>query len=174
MQITPSRQDPATPAQDNERAAQIPSVMPKITFIVEWENAVDVEDEWVTVAVQALAKELEACAPNFAERPTLLYLFNDKIVSERGVRDFLREHAPDIEAHCNLDFVVAPDLTYYKLKNYGAQLAKTDIVAFIDSDAAPQPGWTEAILAPSRIRRFSLSLVLRRSLTATCCRAPWP
>ena len=122
--------------------------LPNVTFVVEWENAIDVEDRWVSAAAQALAAELERCAPRFAERPVLLYLFNDAIVSEQEIRGFLADHAPGIESHCELSFVVAPDLTYYKLKNHGATLAKTDLVVFIDSDAAPQPGWVEAILAP--------------------------
>lgn len=150
MQKTLNRQNSAASARHGENATEDQAVLPKITFVVEWENAIDVEDQWVSTAAQALAKELEDCAPRFVERPALLYLFNDKIVSEREIRAFLKDHAPGIESHCDLSFVVAPDLTYYKLKNYGAQLAKTDIVAFVDSDAAPQPGWVEAILAPFR------------------------
>ena len=47
-----------------------------------------------------------------------------------------------------LELVPTPGLTYYKLKNRGMQMASTDISVMLDSDAAPCPGWIEAMVKP--------------------------
>jgi hypothetical protein len=44
--------------------------------------------------------------------------------------------------------VRVPDSRYYELKNRGAAEAAGDIVVFLDSDAIPEPGWLESLLAP--------------------------
>jgi hypothetical protein len=41
-----------------------------------------------------------------------------------------------------------PDSRYYELKNHGASEATGGILVFLDSDAVPEPGWLEALLAP--------------------------
>nr|WP_277622702.1 glycosyltransferase [Sphingomonas telluris] len=48
----------------------------------------------------------------------------------------------------DLEIVPTDGLTYYKLKNFGIGRAKTNISIMLDSDAAPQPGWLEALLKP--------------------------
>ena len=36
-------------------------LLPPVTFIVEWENAIDVEDDWTAKAMSAFQAELERC-----------------------------------------------------------------------------------------------------------------
>jgi glycosyltransferase involved in cell wall biosynthesis len=39
-------------------------------------------------------------------------------------------------------------LGYYEMKNLGVRHAEGDIVAFVDSDTLPEPGWLSTLLAP--------------------------
>ena len=47
-----------------------------VTIIVEWENAIDVEDEWTARAMAALERELGAERRDMAEAPRILYLYD--------------------------------------------------------------------------------------------------
>jgi glycosyltransferase involved in cell wall biosynthesis len=49
-----------------------------------------------------------------------------------------------------VEAVGADGAHYYQLKNVGAQQAAGEIIAFIDSDTCPEPGWLEAIASGIR------------------------
>lgn len=78
--------------------------------------------------------------------------------------------AEEIGPFAALRCVSVPHAHYYELKNHGARLARGEIVALIDSDTCPDPGWMEAIahgfsngaLIQSGITKF------RRALSKTC------
>lgn len=122
--------------------------LPPITVLIEWENAEDVDDFWVKRALVAFQDELERHHNKFDVKPTVLYLFDRTTVKENEIRDYLSTNAPKLASLSNLRLEPTDGLTYYKLKNHGVQLAQTDIVVMLDSDAAPQPGWLPNILAP--------------------------
>ena len=48
--------------------------LPAVTIVIEWENAIDVEDKWTSAAMVALERELAAVAPKMAEKPRITYL----------------------------------------------------------------------------------------------------
>jgi hypothetical protein len=122
--------------------------IPPVTILIEWENAQDVADVWVRRALAALEQELQRQQVRFSEKPIVLYLFNASAVDEAHIRREIALAAPKLEQLCTLRFTPTPGLTYYKLKNHGVALTKTDLVAMLDSDAAPQPGWLPALLQP--------------------------
>jgi len=122
--------------------------LPPVTILIEWENAQDVEDVWVRRALSALQDELQRQQSRLSEKPRVMYLFNQRAVSEQDIRREIEIAAPRLEEFCALEFKPTPGLTYYKLKNYGVSETKTDLVAMVDSDAAPQPGWLPALLQP--------------------------
>jgi len=122
--------------------------LPPVTFVVEWENAIDVEDDWAKKAMTSFQDELERNSNRFAEKPTILYLYDEGAVSEATIAGVIDTVAPKLRELADLQIVATPGLTYYKLKNHGVGMAKTDLVVFLDSDAGPQPGWLEALLAP--------------------------
>lgn len=43
-----------------------------------------------------------------------------------------------------VQYVEAPDAHYYELKNLGARASRGSILAFLDSDVVPLPGWLQA------------------------------
>lgn len=122
--------------------------LPEVTIVIEWENAIDVEEKWTRKAILDLESELRASVEHFAKLPVVLYLYDSNRVSEQGIRSQIASAASDIASLCHLRIEPAPGLTYYQLKNRGAEIAETDIVVMLDSDAGPCPGWLRAILAP--------------------------
>ncbi len=128
--------------------AQSAKAIPPITIIIEWENAIDVEDEWAKRAMTNFQNELERCHNRMSEKPTVMYLYDQGAVAESTIRDTIAVAAPRLEEFCELKVIATPGLTYYKLKNFGVQNTKTDLVVFLDSDAGPQPGWLENLVKP--------------------------
>jgi hypothetical protein len=124
------------------------SMLPAVTILIEWENAQDVEDMWVRRALVALQDELERQRGRMSEPARVLYLFDPGKVGADDIRRQIDQAAPRLANAARLEFQPAPGLTYYKLKNFGVGLTRTDLVAMLDSDAAPEPGWLPGLLAP--------------------------
>ena len=122
--------------------------LPPFTVLIEWENAIDVEDEWTAKAMKAFESELARCGDQLSERPKVMYLYNRNTVSERVIHDVIDQVAPKLRELADLDLVPTPGLSYYQLKNYGAERTTTEFVILLDSDAGPQPGWLPGLLKP--------------------------
>jgi hypothetical protein len=122
--------------------------LPAVTIVVEWENAIDVEDKWTQRAMLAFQEELRRCAPRFKQRPRVMYLYDKNSVSEQSIQKVITQAAPDLSHLAELELVPTAGLTYYKLKNHGAQLAKTEITILLDCDAGPRPGWLTGMVEP--------------------------
>lgn len=123
-------------------------LLPPVTFIVEWGNAIVVDDRWAKKAILAFQDELERCSNRFARKPGIMYLFDENAVRESTIRDVIDQVAPKLAKLADLELVATPGLTYYKLKNHGVSRAETDLVVMLDSDVSPQPGWLEGLLSP--------------------------
>lgn len=122
--------------------------LPAVTILIEWENAMDVEAYWVHRALQAFTAELAHCQDEMSTPARVLYLYDRSRVQEQDIRDTIAKVAPRLPALCTLELVPTPGLTYYQLKNYGAQRTTTEFVVMLDSDAAPQPDWLSGLLQP--------------------------
>jgi Glycosyl transferase family 2 len=122
--------------------------LPAVTIVVEWENAIDVEDKWTQVAMSALERELASVASKMAAKPRVTYLYDRNAVAAGIIEQALATTAPRLRDHAEVEIVPTDGLTYYKLKNFGIGRATTDISIMLDSDAAPQPGWLEGLLKP--------------------------
>lgn len=125
------------------------AVPPPVTIVIEWENAIDVEDEWTRVAMVALERELVSVAARFPDaRPRVTYLYDSTAVEPGTIERTIDRVAPRIREAADVEIVAAPGLTYYKLKNFGISRADTELSIMLDSDAAPQPGWLENLVKP--------------------------
>ena len=124
------------------------SSLPPCTIVIEWENAIDVDDEWACRAVTGLQRELAATAPLMPARPVVSYLYDRHAVDPATIRRVIDQAAPTLGDVAEVEIVPTEGLSYYELKNHGAERATTDLTVFLDSDAAPQPGWLGHMLAP--------------------------
>ena len=43
------------------------NALPPVTIVIEWENAIDVDDNWTGTAMAALERELTKIRPNIAQ-----------------------------------------------------------------------------------------------------------
>lgn len=123
-------------------------VFPPVTIIIEWENAIDVEDKWTQRAMSSFESELDRCHNMMSTKPRVMYLYDSGAVDEKAIRKTIASAAPRLGELADVELVPTPGLTYYKLKNYGVQKTSTDLVIFLDSDAGPQPGWLAGLLKP--------------------------
>lgn len=122
--------------------------LPPVTIVIEWENAIDVEDDWTEKAMAGLQRELESVAGRTKARPHVTYLYNGNVIGPEAIERVIAKAAPRLGELADLEILAAPDLTYYKLKNFGISRSTTDISVMLDSDASPQPGWLEGLLKP--------------------------
>jgi hypothetical protein len=122
--------------------------LPAVTIVIEWENAIDVEDRWTRVAMAALEREIANVAPRMRAKPSIMYLYDKKVVDRAIIDRTLGSTAPRLRELADLEIVGTDGLTYYKLKNYGISRATTELSIMLDSDAAPQPGWLENLIEP--------------------------
>lgn len=118
------------------------------TIVIEWENAIDVEDEWADRAVAGLQSELAAIAPSLREKPLVTYLFNSEAVTAAAIERAIADAAPRLPELAKVEIIPSPALSYYELKNHGAARAETEVTIFLDSDAAPQAGWLRGMVEP--------------------------
>ena len=122
--------------------------IPPVTIVIEWENAIDVEDHWTDAAMAGLASELKAVAGRTAAPVKVVYLYDETAVDPGAIRATMARAAPDLADLCALEILPTPGLTYYQLKNFGVARSTTELTVMLDSDAGPQPGWLEGLLAP--------------------------
>jgi len=122
--------------------------LPAVTLVIEWENAIDVEDEWTGKAMSALERELRAVGPRMPAKPRVLYLYDQGAVPAGAIEGAIARVAPGLREVAEIEIVPTPGLSYYKLKNEGVALSRTELSVMLDSDAAPQPGWLENLLSP--------------------------
>lgn len=122
--------------------------LPPVTIVIEWENAIDVEDDWTEKAMSGLQRELESVASRLTTKPHVTYLYNERVVDPEAIRRVIAKAAPRLPELAELEILPTPGLTYYKLKNFGISRSTTDVSIMLDSDASPQPGWLEGLLKP--------------------------
>ena len=56
------------------------AALPAVTIVIEWENAIDVEDKWTKAAMAALQREIEEVAPRMSAKPRIMYLYDRNAV----------------------------------------------------------------------------------------------
>ena len=122
--------------------------LPAITIVIEWENAIDVADEWTRKAMAALLEELSAASGLFRSKPRIIYLYDSSKVPTGTIEKAIQAVAPQLVQLADVETLPTPGLSYYKLKNYGIARSQTELTVMLDSDAAPQEGWLENLLEP--------------------------
>lgn len=119
-----------------------------ITIAIEWENPRDVGTTWTDRALAGLDAELAREQARSPGRPEILFLYDSNAIDPESIRRGLARSAPTLDRRTEIRLVATDGLTYYQLKNRGAELATTPYTVLLDSDACPQPGWLRGLLAP--------------------------
>jgi hypothetical protein len=109
---------------------------PDVSVVVEWDNSALAGSERARQALAGLATEANASSRRLE---ILLCYGEDAAPQSEGAGDGL-------PAGCRM--LRVPGGRYYELKNHGVAAAKGALVAFLDSDAVPGPGWLNALLEP--------------------------
>lgn len=131
-----------------KKATKQAARLPAVTIVIEWENAIDVEDKWTGAAMAALEREIAGAAQRMSAKPRIMYLYDKNAVDPRVIEKALATTAPRLKELADLEVIPTDGLTYYKLKNYGIGCSTTALSIMLDSDAAPQPGWLENLIKP--------------------------
>ena len=65
--------------------------LPAVTIVIEWENAIDVEDKWTAAAMSALERELAETGPRMAAKPRVMYLYDKGAVPAGTIESALEK-----------------------------------------------------------------------------------
>ncbi|MEO6607071.1 MAG: glycosyltransferase [Aestuariivirga sp.] len=122
---------------------------PTISIIVEWENAILAGDQVAYAMLDRLSEESRSLE-NVSE---VRFVFDPAVVDVGEFKSLVTSRiAPQRYGNkpLNVVFQAVEGLHYYEYKNAGASASTMDIVAFLDSDSLPDPGWLQDLTAPLR------------------------
>ena len=119
--------------------------LPTVSIVLEWETGEESGGSRARLCLREINRQIREASHLFAAPPELI-LVHDPSPAAR---------AAAAEAASGLSWagrfeVAEPDhaLGYYAKKNFGFGRSRGEIVVFVDSDLAPEPGWLETIAAP--------------------------
>lgn len=115
---------------------------PRLSVIVEWDNARYYEIQRATLMLRRLLAQLgELGLP--AE---ILLVFDARAIDEARVRAVVADLAGRTPVDVEIAAIPTQGLRYYQLKNEGARKSRGDILLFVDSDVIPDDGWLAALI----------------------------
>jgi hypothetical protein len=119
-----------------------------VSIVIEWENIQLAEADRCSAMLAELMRQIEAFPTSAAVGRDfeILVIFDDRKISEAGVREFVGHCAADVPARAELRFVAGRGRGYYEQKNLGTATARGRFVVFLDSDVIPEPGWLARLL----------------------------
>lgn len=85
---------PARKASARKASSKTSAKLPAVTIVIEWENAIDVEDKWTRAAMSALERELAAVGPRMSAKPRIMYLYDKNAVAAGTIEGTLAATAP--------------------------------------------------------------------------------
>jgi glycosyltransferase involved in cell wall biosynthesis len=119
--------------------------LPTLSIVLEWETGEESGGSRAWLCLREINRQIGEAAQLFAAPPELILVHDPSPVAR----------ATAAEAASGLSWagrfeLAEPDhaLGYYAKKNFGFGRSHGEIVVFVDSDLAPEPGWLEAIAAP--------------------------
>lgn len=116
--------------------------VPRLSVVVEWDNARYYEIQRATIMLRRLLAQLGELTLS-AE---ILLVFDARAIDEARVKEVMAGLAAHTPADVEIAAVPTHGLRYYQLKNEGARRSRGDILLFVDSDVIPEEGWLAALV----------------------------
>ena len=95
----------------------------------------------IIIPVKNEARNLEACLRSIRDARSVDLAY-EILVIDNGSED----NTVDVARKFSADVHVVPDVTVAALRNFGAERAQGEVLAFIDADCTLQPDWFDSIL----------------------------
>jgi hypothetical protein len=124
------------------------SVTPDFSIVLEWDNTRLAQTERTRECLGRLAHQIRSLTPQPKQRPELIVAFNGEAADSDGVASALDASWAGERVECEIRLAPQSGLDYYQLKNAGAQLARRELLIFLDSDVIPDEGWLAGMLMP--------------------------
>ena len=118
-----------------------------VSVIVEWENAKLSDLDRARRMLAQLGAQMAEAARARDLKAELLVLYDSDEIDPAVPRAAIASGLGEAAWPGTIELVAAPGKRYYEQKNAGAQLAKGEILVFLDSDVVPDEGWLEGLLA---------------------------
>lgn len=124
-------------------------MLPAPSIVVEWETGQECGGGRAGACLAELNRQMWERQSAFAAPPELILVYDPLEAERSAVEAAAASAGADRGWPGRLEIVAAPRrLDYYQKKNFGFALASGEIVLFVDSDLAPEPGWLSALTAP--------------------------
>jgi len=121
------------------------ALLPAPSIVVEWETGEECGGGRARRCLAELNRQMWAARDAFAAAPELI-LVSDATDEARAEA---AEAARPLRWPGRFEIAEAPRrLDYYQKKNFGFARSRGELVLFVDSDLAPEPGWLEAMTRP--------------------------
>lgn len=118
---------------------------PRVSIVVEWENVLRSKQRRCIKMLNQVGLQ----ALSLAHSTEVLVLYNPEQVDADTIDSVLERQVKCFKNPAmNVHLAAAVGKHYYDLKNYGAELARAEVVVFVDSDAVPESGWLRELVHP--------------------------
>lgn len=133
-------------------------IRPQLSIIIEWENVklsdMDRCREMLRVISRQIPEYFGKHAPGVSTETSpaveILFLHDPAAFAASAVEDIVAAELPRSTPHYRWRIISEGRGGYFGVKNIGANLARGELLVFLDSDLIPEDGWLEAMLSPVR------------------------
>jgi glycosyltransferase involved in cell wall biosynthesis len=120
-----------------------------LTIVVELENASTISWSDTLESIRPMARQLESWLRSQpGSTGEVLFVHAGEEKDSIQLLDELKSGCPELFRCVQVRCLSVPNGRYYELKNRGIEEARSEIIAMLDSDAIPEPGWLSALLSP--------------------------
>jgi hypothetical protein len=120
----------------------------RYSIVVEMENAATVCWNDVGRTLRAVAEQIAEPKIDSKPRPQVILVHPGPESESEELLVAARREVPLLDTVARLQAVSLPEGRYYELKNAGIARADGEVIVLLDSDAVPEAGWLQALLAP--------------------------
>jgi hypothetical protein len=123
---------------------------PRVTIVMEYENAATHNGDEAAPVFASLFRQFSGrgSPPRAADRDELILVFDPARQDGGDIDRVIDSAAPGLVEWLDIAKLPRPGLRYYELKNAGAEVARGEILVFLDSDLEPEDGWLDVLLGP--------------------------